>query len=117
MSPRAGSFLVSEGNGSISREVVTVASGAGALVPGTVLGQVTATGKFVAYVNTATDGSEVARAVLYGPVDATAADAKAVAVVRLAEVNAAELVWAAGNDAAAITAGRADLASVNVIAR
>ncbi len=36
-----GEFLLSEGNGSISRETVTIAAAASALVPGTVLGKIT----------------------------------------------------------------------------
>lgn len=36
-----GEFLLSEGNGSISRETVTISSAAAALVPGTVLGKIT----------------------------------------------------------------------------
>ncbi len=40
-------FLLSEGNGSISREQIIVSSAAGALVPGTVLSAVNATGSAV----------------------------------------------------------------------
>lgn len=39
-SRHAGDFLISEANGTRSREQVVVASGAGALVPGTLLGKV-----------------------------------------------------------------------------
>lgn len=37
---RTGEFLLSEGNGSISREQIVVSSTAGAMVPGTVLGRI-----------------------------------------------------------------------------
>lgn len=55
---------------------ITVVSGEGALAKGTVLGKVTATGKFKAYDDNNTDGSEVASAILGVDVDATSADAK-----------------------------------------
>jgi hypothetical protein len=59
--------------------VVTVASGAGALAAGAVLGRITANGKYVLSLAAATDGSEVPRAVLATAVDATNADADAIA--------------------------------------
>jgi Bacteriophage lambda head decoration protein D len=43
----AGEFIVSEGNGSISRETITVLSGE-TLQAGAVLGKVTASGKYKA---------------------------------------------------------------------
>jgi hypothetical protein len=108
---------VSEANGTLSRASITVASGAGVLQPGTVLAKLTATGKYVAYDNVGSDGSEIAAAVLYAGVDATSADKAAVAIVRLAEVEAASLVWANGLVTADKTAAYADLAVSHVIAR
>jgi hypothetical protein len=105
-----GEFILSEGNGSISREAVTIAAAAGALVDGTVLGKITASGKYVAYSNAASDGTEVAAGVLYGQVPDTAADQKAVAIVRFAEVMSSALT---GID----TAGTTDLAALGVIVR
>lgn len=109
-STRAGEFLIAEGNGSISREKVVVASGEGALVPGTVLGKVTASGKYAAYDNAAADGTETAAGILYAAVDATSADADAVVIVRHAEVDGSLLT---GNDAN----GTADLAAIQIIVR
>ena len=83
----AGEFVVSEGNGSISRETITVLSGE-TLEAG--LGKVTASGKYKALDPAAVDGSEVAAGILYDAVDASAADAEGVAIVRLAEVNSAD---------------------------
>jgi hypothetical protein len=114
---RAGEFLVSEANGSLSRDVITIASGSGVLAAGTVLSRLTANGQYTAYDNVGTDGTQTAAAVLYDAVDATSAAVVAVAIVRQAEVNAAELTWAAGVDAAGITAGIADLATAGIIAR
>lgn len=41
---RPGEFIIAEANGSISREEVTIAASAGAMVPGTVLGKITKAG-------------------------------------------------------------------------
>ena len=105
-------FILSEANGDRSRAQITVLSGEN-LAVGQVLGAVTASGKYVAYDETATDGSETAVAVLYADVDASAADAEGVAIIRDAEVSAAKLVWGTADDAA----GTVDLAAVGVIAR
>lgn len=115
--PHAGGYLISEGNGDISREVVTLASGNGVIRTGTVLAKLTATGKYVPYDNAGTDGSETAAAILWEERDTTDGDAKAVVTARHATVNKAELVWAAGVDATGITAGLADLAALSIIAR
>lgn len=103
-------FLLSEGNGSISREQVVISSAAGALVPGTVLGKLTAGGEYVAYANGAADGSEVAAGILYAAAPDSAADQKAVIIARHAEVIESELT---GIDAAA----KADLLALGIICR
>lgn len=105
----AGEFIVSKGNGSISREGITVLSGQ-VLVAGTVVGKITASGKYKDYDNAAADGSEVAAGILYDGVDATAADAKGVLFARLGEVAGDSLT---GNDAN----GTADLLALNIIVR
>lgn len=112
-----GAHLLSESDGFLSRETVTIASGAGALVAGTVLGKITTGGKYVAYDNAASDGSQVAAGVLFAAVDATSADVPAVAHVRLCEVISARLTWKAGLSGGDKTAGLADLAGAYVIAR
>lgn len=103
-------FLLSEGNGSISREEVTISSTAGAMVPGTVVGKITATGEYAAYSNAASDGTEVAAGILYAKVADSAADQKAVIIARHAEVKDDELT---GIDAA----GRTDLKALGIICR
>lgn len=105
-----GEFILSEGNGSISREAITVAAAAGAMSDGTVLGKITASGKYKEYNNANADGSEVAAGILYGNLPDSAADQKAVAFVRYAEVMASALT---GLD----TPGTADLAALGVIVR
>ena len=60
-------FILSEATGQRSRDAVTIASGAGIIAAGTVLGKVTATGKYVASAIGASDGSEVPAAInIYG---------------------------------------------------
>jgi Bacteriophage lambda head decoration protein D len=112
----AGEFVVSEGNGKISRETITVLSGQN-LEAAAVLGKVTASGKYQALDPAAVDGSEVAAGVLYDAVDASTADAEGVAIVRLAEVNAAELVWPAGITGPEQTTAVGELAALTIIAR
>ena len=61
--------------------------------------------------------SEMAAGILYDAVHASAADAEGVAIVRLAEVNAAELVWPAGITGGEQTTALGELAALNIIAR
>ena len=105
---RAGEFLVSEANGTRSREAITVTGGP--YLPGQVLGKITASGKYTAYTGGASNGTETAAGVLYAAADGSVADVSAVAIVRDAEVSEALLT---GEDAD----GLADLAAVGVIAR
>lgn len=111
----AGEFIVSEANGSRSREVVTIDTGA--LVAGEVLGKITASGKYVAFNQDGADGSEAAAGILYDNTDATDADQSAVAIMRDAEVGAADLTWPADIEAAEKTAALAELAALGIIAR
>lgn len=105
---RAGEFLVSEANGSRSRESVTLTGGP--YLPGQVLGVVTASGKYTAYASGAADGTETAAAVLYDHADGSAADVSALVIARDSEVSGALLT---GDDADAIT----DLAAAGIISR
>lgn len=113
----AGGFMASEAAGRRARETVTIVSGTGKLVPGTVLGKVTASGKYAYYNNSLATGVETAVAILWDEVDATSADKVAVVIARDAEVNAGELVWEGSQDATAKNAGIADLRALGIIAR
>jgi len=115
-STRAGEFILAEANGTISREEVTIVSGQD-LVAGTVVGKITASGKYTAYDDDNADGSQAAAGILYDAVDASAADAKGVIIARHAEVATDLLTWAGTNDAGDITAGKADLAALDIILR
>ncbi len=113
-------FLVSEGEGSISRDdaVVTVAAGA-KLIPGAVLALVGT--KYVEYDNAGTDGSQTAKAILIAEADNTAggapADFNRAVIARMAEVRSADLEWFSGASESDQTAGIADLAAAFIIAR
>jgi hypothetical protein len=115
-----GEFLFSEAPGTLSRDNVTITVPAATTYPaGLVLGKITATGKYVAYNNGASDGTEVAAGVLYAELKnagAAPADAKGVIVNLNAEVRLAALDWNAQAEAA-ITAGIADLLAKNIKAR
>ncbi|NOR64557.1 MAG: head decoration protein [Candidatus Scalindua sp.] len=112
----AGEFIVSEANGSRSRDKITVLMGE-VLVAGAVLGKVTASGKYIARVAAAVDGSEVAAAILFDAVDATAADVDVVTLIRDAEVNGGEIAWEAAIAGPDLVSGIAELATVGVVVR
>lgn len=92
----AGGFIVSEANGTRSRDTVTIlggSGGAGLVKAGTVLGKITSSGKYVPSPATGADGSEAAVAVLFDDVDATDADAAGVVVNADAEVRKSDLLY------------------------
>ncbi len=119
-----GEGLLSEATGSRSRESVTVASGAGIIAPGSVLGLYTSganAGKYALAPAAAADpdvGNQVAVAIaLYG-CDATSADQKIAVVTRDAEFNGNTLTFHSSvNDAAKIAAKATQLAARGVIVR
>ena len=77
-----------------SRDRVTVASGQGVLVTGTVLGARTADAKLVVMNPAASDGSQTFAGILVNQaVDTTSADQPAVVVARDATVMHQGLVW------------------------
>lgn len=107
---RTGDFLLSEASGTRSREEVTVSSAAGAMEPGTIVSKLDADGKYVAYDDVGTDGSQVAAGILYAAVADSASDQKAVVFVRDCEVSALRLT---GSNANAV----ADLKALGIIVR
>lgn len=100
----------------ISKDTVTLISGQN-LAAGTVLGLITASGKYTLHNNAAADGSEVAAAVLPVAADASGGDLAVVAITRLAEVKEDLLIWKSGISAGDKTAGLAALADKFIIAR
>jgi hypothetical protein len=110
---RVGDFVLSEANGTLSRDNAVIVLGTH--VPGTVLGKITASGKYTALTPAAEDGSQVAAAVLYGHADGT--DIPAVVISRLAELRADMLVFPAGISAPNKTAALLALAGSHIVAR
>lgn len=105
-----GEFLLSEANGTRSREQVVISSTAGAMVAGTLIGKM-ANGKYKAYANANSAGdADAAAGVLYHDVPDLAVDQKAVMIARDAEVMSSELT---GSDSAGLT----DLAALGIIVR
>lgn len=115
MQLRAGAFLISEANGTLSREVVLVTGGS--FSAGTVLGKVTATGKYTQLDPAATDGSQQAAAVLFDGVVAIDGDKKAIVIHLMAEVDGNALVWKAGITPEQKAAAVGELATNIIIVR
>lgn len=118
-------FLLSEGNGYLSREVVTLASNGSTAIEyeaGTVLAKLTSGGKYVYYDNAGSDGTEAAAAILLEAqtVPATG-DLRAVVIIRQAEVHGDSLVYDPGLSGGTLTtakgAAATDLAALGIIVR
>lgn len=104
----ASDWLKREADSHFSREEVLIASGSGVVQTGTVVGKITASGKYAPVTVAATDGSEDAAGIVLETVDATSADAAAVIIARDAIVVHQGLKYGADVDTsgerAAITA-------------
>ncbi len=114
-------YLLSEANGSRSRDIVTIASGEGVLEAGTVLGKVTASEKHVVSPDAEVvgkEGAETATVILAYGVDATEADVPAVVTSGDAEVKAPMLIYHSSVDAdAKVNAKKEQLLAVGIKAR
>ena len=111
---RPSDWLKREADSLFSREQVTIVSGAGELVSGTVLGKITASGKYTPVTVAAADGSEDAAGILFQDVDATSADVSAVIIARDAIVSNQGLTYGADvNTAPERAAVHAALAALN----
>lgn len=98
----------------LNREEVTIVAGAGILPTGTVMGKISASGKYKRHVNGAGDGTQTAVAVLLNAVDASGGtDVKGVLVTGNAEIVALSLSWDASvNDNTKKNAALAQLATL-----
>ena len=118
---RRGGFLVSESEGTRSREVghfINSGTADLALPAGLVIGQLAADGSFIGYTNTGTLGAQTAVGVLWDNVIIPAGGTiSATYIARDAEVNAAELQYVAGDVAGDKTAAVVDLRALGIIAR
>ena len=116
--PSMGDVLKYEANPNYTRETVTLLQGMPYPV-GSVLGKITASGKYKLSTATGTDGAQTATAVLLYPVDATLADAVGIVVARGPSiVSRAALAYdATVDDGTKITAKLSQLAAVGIIPR
>lgn len=121
MAPTLGDLLKYELNGNYSRETVTLKAGANYTL-GSVLGKITASGKYrlsPAAQFAGDEGAETAIAVLIEAVDATTADKTGLVVARGPVIlSKAALVFDASVDDAAKTAAKhTELSVVGLVAR
>jgi hypothetical protein len=116
--PTPGDVLKYEVEPNYTRDVITLLVGMPYPV-GSVLGKITASGKYKLATSGGTDGAQTAVAVLLYPVDATLADAQGIVVARGPSiVSRAALAYdATVNDAGKITTKLGQLAAVGIIAR
>lgn len=110
-------IIIDEPTGRHGRDNIILASGSGKVEAGTVVGKVTATGKFMPYDNAASDGSEVAFGVTLYDADATSADALVSAITRESSLDIHQLKWKTGTDDAAKAAAAVDLAARFIVLR
>jgi hypothetical protein len=78
---------------------------------------VSGSGKYTQFDQDGTDGSQIAAGVVVYPIDATAADTEAAAIVRDAEVNGDELTWPSDIEVGEKTTAIAQLATLGIIVR
>ena len=113
-----GGFLIWEVLRDYTRETVTIASGAGKLAPGTVLGRITTGGNYTVLTPGASNGSQNAAGILWGQADATDAAAPAVVLLRgPALVNHHEIIWPEGITEGQTNTAIAALAALGIILR
>jgi hypothetical protein len=115
-------YIVSEANGTRSRETVTLLAG-NDLPAGAVLAQLTTganAGKYTVLnpdsIADPADGTLVAKAILFAAVNAVA-DHAAVITARDTEVKAAALGWPAGITTPEKATALAELAAIGIVAR
>ncbi|MEM6483800.1 MAG: head decoration protein [Pseudomonadota bacterium] len=115
-SRHSGEHVLSEANGSRSRENGVLASGQ-SLDAGAVLGLVTASGEYAAYDPDASNGTENPAGVLYAATDASAAAAGCVVHARDCEVSIETLSWGSGVDSAEQAAALIAMKAIGIIGR
>lgn len=106
-----------EGKNRFSRDTDVLALGSGKVIPGTVLGQVTASGKFKPLAPAASDGTQTAAALILQYADATSADQSVVNLKRRAQVVLQALVWPEGITDTQKSAAIAQLKALGIVPR
>jgi len=116
--PTMGDVLKYEVNPNYTRETITLLAGMPYPV-GSVLGRITASGKYKLATSGGSDGAQTASAVLLYAVDATLADATGIVVTRgPAIVSRAALIYdATVDDGAKIITKIGQLAAAGIVAR
>ncbi|WP_299377286.1 head decoration protein [uncultured Kiloniella sp.] len=117
MGPREGEFLISEGNGRISRDEIVVKDQTAVLQTATVIGQVAADDEYNQLTPGAADGSQVAAGILYRRTNVNGQSARALAITRKAEVNGLLLVWPDGITGPQKTQAISELEAAGIIIR
>lgn len=108
-------WLKHELDPNLFRRGSVVASGAGALVSGQVLGKITASGKYVPVAPAAVDGSEAAAAILIDAVDATSADVDAAVLIGHAQIVTNQLTWTSGMTTNQKNTAVSQLVALNIV--
>lgn len=111
---RLNDVLAWEQENLYSREKVTILADE-VLAVGQVVGQVTASEKYVAFNQDGADGSQNAKGIVIADYDATGADIEGVIIARDAIVKPSGLVWPADIDAAEKTAALAVLEELGIL--
>jgi hypothetical protein len=111
-----GDVLVWEEDRGYSREEITIVSGT-TLVPGQVIGKVTASSKYAAFDQDLTDGTQTPVGVSIANYDATGGDIQGVMISRHAIITTGGLVWPADITAGEKTTATATLAGLGIITR
>ena len=106
-----------EGKNRFSRDEDVLASGSGVVACGTVLGRVTASSKFKPLAPGASDGTQIAAAIILQRADATSADKIVVNLKRRAQVVLQSLVWPEGVTDAQKSTALAQLEALGIVAR
>ncbi|ASG21405.1 head decoration protein [Nitrospirillum viridazoti] len=112
-----GEYLVSEANGNLSRDTITLAQSAAPYSAGQVLAYVAASDHYVAYDEAAQGDAAVAAAINFARVNASAGDVRATAHTNYAEINKAALAWAPGVTSAGMAAAFSSLRQHGIKAR
>lgn len=119
--PRKAEFMISEAESYRARDNATVTIPANTTFSaGTVLGRITATGKYVRHDAALVNGAQVARAVLFENVQnatGSSADFKATVIARSTQVKKADLIYMAGATGPQILTTDAELVAAGIVVR
>lgn len=106
-----------EGRNRFSRDTDVLAAGSGNVLTGTILGKITNNGKFKPLDPAATDGSQIAAAIILENAAATDHDHAVVTLKRRAQVILQNLVWPENITAQQRDTSLQQLAALGIIAR